>query len=217
MNTPKGTTTFVCLLAVNVTWSSLCILVSCMGRFVPAMMHACTACAACLPVDSLLLTFWDCWTGTKQCCLLGTPQCLMTLIILTTCSALVRCSVPAGRLHSAVSTSPSHTHTQTPRQSWYWCHSMKMFVAQVERLQRDTDQYTSYAMAAFSAAVEAAVPLLLQKVCFATCPSMLASRHPQHTVHIFYMYSCCSITAYQARSVAGCCHSNANIDTCLIS
>lgn len=111
----------------------------------------------------------------------------------------------------------THTHTQTPRQSWYWCHSMKMFVAQVERLQRDTDQYTSYAMAAFSAAVEAAVPLLLQKVCFATCPSMLASRHPQHTVHIFYMYSCCSITAYQARSDAGCCHSNANIDTCLIS
>ena len=36
---------------------------------------------------------------------------------------------------------------------------------QVEKLQRDTDQYTSYVMASFSAAVEAAVPVLLQKVC----------------------------------------------------
>ncbi|KAL0019961.1 hypothetical protein WJX79_009290 [Trebouxia sp. C0005] len=35
---------------------------------------------------------------------------------------------------------------------------------QVEKLQRDTDQYTSYAMASFSSAVEAAVPVLLQKV-----------------------------------------------------
>ena len=59
---------------------------------------------------------------------------------------------------------------------------MQMFVAQVERLQRDTDKYTSYAMAAFSAAVEAAVPLLLQKVCFATCPWTVMSVHLQHTV-----------------------------------
>jgi len=40
-----------------------------------------------------------------------------------------------------------------------------MPAAQVERLQRDTDQYTSYAMASFTAAVAAAVPVLLQKVC----------------------------------------------------
>ncbi len=43
---------------------------------------------------------------------------------------------------------------------------------QVEKLQRDTDQYTSYAMASFSAAVEAAVPVLLQKVCLPHFASM---------------------------------------------
>ena len=35
---------------------------------------------------------------------------------------------------------------------------------QVERLQRDTDAYTCYAMAAFSAEIAAGVPVLLQKV-----------------------------------------------------
>ena len=36
--------------------------------------------------------------------------------------------------------------------------------AQVERLQRDTDPYTAYAMSSFLAAVGVAVPVLLQKV-----------------------------------------------------
>ena len=36
---------------------------------------------------------------------------------------------------------------------------------QVERLQRDIDPYTSYAMSSLSATVTAAVPVLLQKVC----------------------------------------------------
>jgi len=44
------------------------------------------------------------------------------------------------------------------------CHAASVCF-QVEKLQRDSDQYTSYAMASFSAAVEAAVPVLLQKVC----------------------------------------------------
>lgn len=38
---------------------------------------------------------------------------------------------------------------------------------QVERLQRDADPYTAYAMASLTSTIAAAVPVLLQKVCTA--------------------------------------------------
>lgn len=40
-----------------------------------------------------------------------------------------------------------------------------MGLLQVERLQRDADPYTSYAMASLTSTIAAAVPVLLQKVC----------------------------------------------------
>lgn len=42
-----------------------------------------------------------------------------------------------------------------------------LLLLQVERLQRDADPYTSYAMASLTSTIAAAVPVLLQKVC--TC------------------------------------------------
>lgn len=40
-----------------------------------------------------------------------------------------------------------------------WLH------VQIERLQRDTDPYTSYAMTSLTTTIGSAVPVILQKVC----------------------------------------------------
>lgn len=54
-----------------------------------------------------------------------------------------------------------------------------MGLLQVERLQRDADPYTSYAMASLTSTIAAAVPVLLQKVCkwTATAPGLLLLLH----------------------------------------
>ena len=44
---------------------------------------------------------------------------------------------------------------------------------QIERLQRDTDPYTVYAMTSLTTTIGAAVPVILQKVCWLAAPLLL--------------------------------------------